>query len=171
MTIYDLTVDQGINLVDICGNDTDPEFYGSIADGNLFFSRRLRAQDWEGATLANKRKALYQSTKLIDNLNFIGEKTDETQKLQFPRGGDTEVPPRIVEATYLIAAKLLSGKFDPDLELGESRLTRSRFGSQVEIEQDAIAHPHIMSGIPTVEAWRLLAPYLVNYTAIQLIRE
>lgn len=171
MTIHELTISHVANLVDGADNDTNPEYYGSIADGNLFFSRRLDGSSWEQATNAKRRVALIQSTKLVDTLNFLGSQTDATQKLQFPRGGDTEVPQRVVEATYLIATKLLSGRYDPDLELSESRLTRSRFGSGIEIEQDAIAHPHTMSGIPSIEAWRLLAPYLVNFTAIQLFRE
>lgn len=151
------------------GGASELYYYGTIDDADLYFSQRLKSEDWENATEANKEKALYQSTRLIDQLNFRGEKTSSTQALEFPRGGDTAIPGRIVQAAYLVAIKLL-GNYEADLELDLMGQTRSRFGTQVEIEKLSIPHGHTMSGVPSVEAWRLLYPYLRDASEIRLVR-
>jgi hypothetical protein len=170
MSIHEITVEHGLTLVDQPDLDNDPEYYGSIASGNLFFSRRLKADDWEISSLSDRRKALYQAADIINKLNFIGEKTTATQKMEFPRGGDTETPDNITNAAYLIAIKLLSGSYNPDLELQSLVVTRDRFGTQVEVEQEATPFAHAIAGVPSIEAWRLLAPYLIDTQQLDLIR-
>lgn len=151
------------------GSSSSLYYYGTVDDCDLFFSQRLRSDKWENATENDKEKALYQATRTIDQLAFRGNKTDPDQPLQFPRGGDTSPPGKIVQATYLVAIKLL-GNFDADKELALMGQSRSKFGPTVEIEKLPIPHGHIMVGIPSIEAWRLLSPYLMEIKEVKLIK-
>ena len=89
--------------------------YIEIVDANIYFGERLNTEEWDNASDANKLKALYMATRIIDRFNYRGEMTDESQEHQFPRGGDTEVPETIKEACCEIALKLLE-EIDPDME-------------------------------------------------------
>lgn len=151
------------------GSSSSLYYYGTVDDGDLYFAQRLRSDKWENATDPDKEKALFQATGLIDKLAYRGNKTVSTQPLQFPRGGDTSPPGVIVQATYLVAIKLL-GNFDADKELAQMSQTRSRFGPSVEIEKLPVPSVHIMAGIPSIEAWRLLYPYLLDVSSVKLIK-
>lgn len=142
-------------------------YYGTTADADAYFSRRLHSDDWENAEEDDKIKSLYQATDIIDRLNFIGDKTDADQELEFPRGGDTTVPEDIKKATYEVAIKLLKGE-DIDRDL---TVTRRKFGPQIETEYDPKATPvNRAAGILSTHAWRLLLPYLRDYNSVSLVR-
>ncbi len=166
------------------------EYYGTIYEADTYFAGRLHEDAWSRAKVIDHEKALWAATLIIDALNYKGYKhsvyeileanidaDDDTvraanisQTLEFPRDEDTEVPEEIRVATYEIAHSLLDGK-DPDLELEALGIishtihdtTNSYSRNQIPIE-------HIINGIPSTQAWRLLRPFLREDDAIVLSR-
>lgn len=63
---------------------TFPQYLtNDVADS--YFYARLNSDVWLNACERDKTAALIQSTRAIDNLNFLGVKFDMNQPLQFPR--------------------------------------------------------------------------------------
>lgn len=147
----------------------DSDYYGLASDGDDYFNTRLNVDAWGCETDDNKIKSLYEATRLIDRLNFRGNKSDVSQNLQFPRGGDEEVPTDILQATYEIALKLLDG-VDPDLESDDLRTTTQGY-STVRVSKDTgWGQEYLQAGIPSSRAWHLLKPYLRDPTVIKINR-
>lgn len=147
----------------------DP-YYGTINGGNIYFSKRLRIEDWEMASDDNKQRALFESTYMIDRLNYKGSKTSPTQKLQFPRDRDTRIPRDVEYATYEIAILLLGG-YDPEAETRNKELYSSRFGgASVMYQPYNNPLPYVLAGIPSATAWRYLFPYMRVATTVSLVR-
>lgn len=129
----------------------------------------LNTVEWDASSDDDKEKALTYATKLIDNLNFLGSKTDETQTLQFPRGGDTEIPDDIKEACVFIADRLLQG-IDIEMEYETAFMTTSKYANvQANFNRSTIPE-HIVVGIPSIRAWLKLKPYLQNNRVVILSR-
>jgi len=145
------------------------EFYGSVAEGDDYFDSRLNSSVWDDSSEKEKRNSLIEASRLIDRLNFQGEKTDVTQLLQFPRSDDAAVPRNIRFATYEVAIKLLDG-IDPDLEKDDLRTSAQGYSS-VRVSKDTGWVPeYIQAGIPSARAWHLLRPYLRDPLTIKLNR-
>ena len=143
--------------------------YMELAAAETYFESRMFTDDWTDASDANKTKALAHATRLIDQLNYKGDKTKSTQTNQFPRDSDTTVPTVITYACAEIALKLLEG-IDPEQE-AEAALLASL--QMTDVKQSTITGEvaiwHI-SGIPSVTAWRHLLPYLRDTSLVRLER-
>jgi hypothetical protein len=162
------------------------EYYGTLQEANDYFAMRLHETAWTGSDVADRPKALWAATQIIDTLNYKGYKAavfavlessaaviaeaEASQPLEFPRGADTEVPEAIRRACYEIAHSLLDGK-DPELELenlgiisqGYSSVRTTYSRSQVPIE-------HLINGVPNAMAWRLIRPFLRDGDALVISR-
>ena len=171
MTATIINITDSLSLEQQTFGDLTTLYYGTILGGDLFFARRLNSDDWENSTDGNKLKALYQATRLIDQLNYRGDKTDDEQLLEFPRGLDTEVPEDIENAAYLIGHKLLQG-YNIDKEFEKHFIEKSKFTNQLEIQRKTYTNTpaYAAAGIPSLEAWRLLLPYLRTYDEVDLVR-
>ncbi len=143
--------------------------YGSTDGGDTYFTTRLDSDDWDEATDSDKLAALTMATESIDNLNYIGDLTDENQVNQFPRGTDSSVPDEIITATYDIAIILLSG-FDIEIETENLWLKERRYAQAKSTYDTSIASPYILAGIASSTAWRKLVPYLRDPSDIRLNR-
>ena len=144
--------------------------YGTIVDGDTYFASRLNADAWDDATDADKTKALTQSTRAIDLLNYLGEKTDEDQVNQFPRDDDSAVPDDIEYACYEESLSLLDGVV-PELEFENlSQVAQGYKNVRSTYDRSQLAQ-HIVAGIASVTAWRYIKPYLRdgNVVAIQRV--
>lgn len=143
--------------------------YLTIVDAQDYFDERLHTEAWDSAEDVDRDKALAMATKLIDRINYLGEKTDSSQELQFPRFSDTEVPQDILNACAEIALKLLEG-FDPEMEF-ENLLMVSQGYANVRSTYDRSRVPeHIVAGIPSIIAWRFLKPYIRDEKTVDLYR-
>ena len=138
-------------------------------DANDYFNGRLNSEAWEDAANTDRNKALITATKMIEQLNFIGIKNSEDQEFQFPRGGDSTTPQEILDAVCELAYELLDGK-DPDLEFENLAMTSQGYGNVRSTYDRSIVQEHILAGIPSVRAWRLLKPYLRDSKAIIISR-
>jgi len=140
--------------------------YANETYGTSYFADRLRADAWDDASSADRTKALKQASNAIDKLNFAGHKHDETltlgvptQPRQFPRGDDTDVPVDVLNACCELALALLDD-VDPNLEVENLAFTRQGIGEAAVNRDTSYGQEHIRAGIPSLEAWNLLLPYL-----------
>lgn len=168
--------------------------YGTVQKANDYFGTRLHSDLWDATSLPDKTKALQQATRLINNLNFAGEKnaaflvrdalniicitTEQqttiweaglTQADEFPRGSDTVVPVAIEEATYELAFSLLDG-VDPEIEFQNQSTISEGFASVRDTKDRSFVQEHIHAGIPSLSAWSRLRRYLRDVGSIQLSR-
>lgn len=140
-----------------------------------YFAGRLNSDSWDQASESDKGKALLGATQRINALNFSGVRTaDEltrcnqplavsnpAQPLEFPRNGSTVIPTDIYVACCEIAFALLDG-VDPELELQNINTTQHGFASLQETYNSNIVNLAFRHGIPSVTAWTLLQPYLLD---------
>lgn len=171
-----------------------PPYYGTTSEANDYFSYRLHEESWTNASTDDRQKALIQATRIIDALNFKGQKaavydimydsdgypldvTDEelrdadwSQDLQFPRDEDAEVPEEIKIACWEVSHALLDG-VDPELELENLGVVSQGIASvRTTYNRNHTQVEHLMNGIPSAAAWRYLRPFLRDSDAIKLSR-
>jgi len=134
--------------------------YASLEEANSRFSAQLDAEAWDTAEELNQRKALTQSTQIIDMLRFSGSKSVTTQPNQFPRGGDTTIPSAVADATCEIAKALLDGA-DPEI-IYENVSMASTSYANIRTSYKNRIEEYKVSGIPSMVAYRLLSPYIAD---------
>jgi hypothetical protein len=145
------------------------EYYGTLAAAEHYFDYRLDSDYWDDATIKDREKALIGATRLIDKLNYENEKYDDDQNLQFPRGDDTSIPVEIEYATYEIAVKLLEG-IDSEIEAQALGVLTETYTGVRTTYQAGFVNEHLRSGIPSIEAWEYLKPFLRDGKRIALAR-
>lgn len=143
--------------------------YLAAADAQSYFNSRLNSSVWDDAVEADQEKALIMATRAIDQLNFIGCKSESTQLLEFPRNNETTVPDAILVAACEIAIVLLDG-FDIELELENLTSTSKKYAAVSDTYDRSIAVEHLKAGIPSQIAWIYLKPYLVDPNYLNLSR-
>lgn len=140
--------------------------YADISTAETYFAGRLETEPWDSASDTDKEKALTQATNAIDRLNYKGEKTDSDQDNQFPRDNDSEVPDYIINACCELALTFLDG-VDQEHEFNNMRVT-SQSIDNVKTTYDRFSQPeNILAGIPSIEAWRYLLPYLRDTKSVR----
>jgi hypothetical protein len=145
-------------------------FYGTMLAALEYFSNRLYSDPWDNATIEDKRRALIAATRIIDTLNYKDEIAVEGQYHEFPRGTDTDVPAAIEQACYEMAMCLLDGR-DPDLELESLGISSQGIESvRTTYSRSRIPIEHLINGVPSSQAWRLIRPFLRDENSIKLIR-
>lgn len=171
MPVISRTVESSLYLTQylIPENRTTLPIYGTLEKANNYFAMMLEGQRWLYTDSLKKMQALVSATKRIDRLNFIGDKADDSQYLQFPRGTDTLVPVDIEQATYELALVLLKG-VDPDTEHDNLSANVQAYGGLRSEFDRSFVPPYIASGIPSQTAWNLLLPYLDPRNEIELRR-
>lgn len=153
----------------VVSNGTTLPIYGTVEKADNYFSMDLNGQRWMYTDRLRRVQALMKATKLIDRLNFIGDRTSDDQPLQFPRGTDTLVPVDIEQACYEVAQALLKG-VDPDTERDNLSATVQAFGGLRSEFDRSFVPPYIAAGIPSAAAWNLLLPYLLDNSGIEFRR-
>jgi len=148
---------------------TPSNVYVGLAESNAFFATKINHVPWDEASDDAKTRALYEATRLIDRLNYSGQKNDAEQVLEFPRNGDTTIPIDIKNACCEIAFALVDGV---DVEIEAQNLTQDQVGFGMARTRhdrswvlEAMAH-----NIPSVVAWSYLKPYLRDRSELKFIR-
>jgi len=165
-------------------------YYGTLAEADSYFASRLHERAWFDADPADRPKALWAATQIIDALNYKGNKhsvytlllanpsasqdeiraAEANQPLEFPRGADTTVPEAVRIAAFEIAHALLDGK-DPELELENLAVNSMGYGAvKTSYERSQLPIEHIVNMVPSSVAWRLLKPFLRDSDALKLLR-
>ncbi len=161
--------------------------YGTLVAANVFFDQRLHSYDWTQASATDRQKAMNQSTELIDQFAYIGQKypvqivydaiaanngdvttdanqvllraAEESQELEFPRGDSSTIPTEIETACYLIAKALLSGR-DPDVDLESLAIKSAGYGGvKTSYQRDGANQEHMAHLIPSPQAFNLIRPF------------
>lgn len=133
--------------------------YMTVNEATLYFNDRLNVRPWECATPDEQRRALAMATEVLDRLNYLGDKADDAQVNQFPRGDDTLVPEDVQKASAEIALALLDG-VDPEMEYENLFLRSQGYGSLRGSFDKTIPPPNVVAGVPSMTAWRYLVAYL-----------
>jgi len=169
-------------------------YYGTLVEANSYFSNRLHEEAWYGSDATERPKALVAATRIIDGLNFKGYKhavysilydadgyeydiTEEeirdaeaSQELEFPRGDDAVVPEIIKIACWEITHALLDG-IDPDIEVENLGVVSQGYASvRTTYARNQAQIEHLMHGVPSATAWRILKPFLRDSDLIILSR-
>jgi hypothetical protein len=99
--------------------ETDYPVYADIEMADTYLAAQWGADMWMDEDETTKARALISATRLIDQQDWLGVKTDPNQPLQWPRKQtgiagvkDDDVPPDIVTPTILFANALVDG-FEP----------------------------------------------------------
>lgn len=142
----------------------------SVAEATTYFATRLSVSEWTAASDDDKLSAITMATDYINQLNFVGTKTDPDQELEFPRNDETEIPSDIKKACAELALELLKG-VDLDQEIRNQYLeTYSAAGIRSTFNRDVQQREDTASGIPCRVAWNFLRKYLRNPASIKLER-
>lgn len=165
--------------------DTVVPYYGNVVDADNYFTRSLKKELWHQNELERKIAALTDATRLIDSLNYNGQKVDSEQPLEFPRKirvrklvncvwttevvTQSVVPPNIEKACYEVALCLLDG-YEPDMEIENLSSTSQGLGGVRDTYDRSSVLEHIRAGIPSSVAWNLLKPFLIDPSKIRICR-
>lgn len=171
MAIYDVSASSTVYITQACpvSNKKTVPFYGSVQNADNYFYLHEKYADWACHSREDKLRFLTSASRRIDRLNFICQKADENQLLQFPRTGDTRVPVVIEQATYELAMKLGTG-IDPDTEAENLSRTISLYGSMRSVYDRSFVPEYTRCGIPSQTAWNLLYPYLRSNLHLEILR-
>jgi hypothetical protein len=151
---------------------TSNSYVTNLADADAYFVEHFTAIEtdvWGGASTEHKKAALIEATSILERLNWAGAKADEDQTLQFPRGDDTTVPTDIQQACMESAYALLDG-VDPDLEYERLGMKSQGLYSVRATYDHKRVQAHVLAGVPSIRAWRLLFPYLRESRSVQTSR-
>lgn len=143
--------------------------YVTLADMRNYLLGVLESQAWDEASSTKRQKALIMATRAIDRLDFQGEKADEDQELQFPRGDDVNVPQDIKDACCALALAFLDG-VDPEQELDSLRLKSQGYATARATYDSEFVPEYIRAGIPSKTAWNYLKPYLRDIEQLTVAR-
>lgn len=165
-------------------------FYGTLAAADEYFENRLYSDVWINSSIHDRRRALIASSRIIDTMNYKGDKAavaallladpeadttaiyaaEASQYHEFPRGTDTEVPTQIEQAVYEISYALLDGR-DPDIELESLGISSQGIDSvRTTYSRGQVPIEHLVNGVPSHMAWRLIRPFLRDEEQIKLVR-
>ena len=143
--------------------------YADLTFAATYFEGRYPSDAWDNVANEVRTKVLIHGTRLIDQLNFAGDKYDEDQENEFPRGDNPDVPDAIKKANCELAYALLEG-LDPELESESAFQTASVFDVIRINRQQSLIPTRILHGIISQAAWNYLRPYLRDPSSITLSR-
>ena len=142
--------------------------YQTATQVDTYFSTRVGSFAWDDAVDADKNKAVAHATWIIDQLEYKGEKSVSTQVNKFPRNGNS-TPQAILNAHSEICNALIDG-VDIEKEFIGMGGMSSTYANVKFVKQQDSFQEHIRLGIPSISAYRLLAPYMLGHKNIKLNR-
>lgn len=142
--------------------------YIDVTAADAYAADLLLSDGWTGSDVTLKQKSLNWATEIINQLPFIGYK-DPAQENAFPRYEIPTIPDAIKKACFYLAYHLISGA-EPEKEFELLRI-KSHTMEFTKTEYDVTASAtHILAGVPSLTAWRYLAPYLRDGRTIEVRR-
>ena len=141
---------------------------------SAYMAERLNSDAWTD-TAADQDKALAQATRAIDELPLVGTKQETTQVREFPRSVDsptTTIPVEVQNACCELALSLMQGNTTEELtaSVGVSGESVGDASISYEGERGAAAILDDQYGLPSREAFSMLAPWIKDQTQIDLTR-
>ena len=143
--------------------------YVTVIEADTYFVEKYPSDEWDIANATTKQATLSTATRLINQLNFFGTKSTQTQVNEFPRNGQTDLPNAVKYACFEIAYALLDGQ-DVEYNSENVNVLTSKFGSVTTTKQKDSVPLHMLHNIPSSQAWNYLRPYLVNTETLKIGR-
>lgn len=123
---------------------TTADSYITVVDANTYFNTRLFTSSvWEAATVDEKERALKQATRILDRMNWVGEKTTDAYALRWPRDvvydqdaillSSTTIPSWLEDATCESAIDLMGSDTTSQSGQDTALIKKVKAGS-VEVE-------------------------------------
>jgi len=140
--------------------------YNTIEEIKTILDETIYAGDWD--LFVAKEAASTMATKAINQLKFSGTKTESTQENEFPRDDDALVPDAVRRAHALEASAISRGA-DPEMDY-QAREVKSTAFSGMRTTFSRGKEDHVIAGITSITAWRLLLPYLNHDSSLTLSR-
>ena len=135
--------------------------HATLAEANVYFSTRLHTEAWDALTDAViKQKALDHGTSIIDNLPFDTTVYDIS---------DTTTLQRVKDANCEIAIALLDG-IDPDLAIANLTVTNNSIAGVRTSHDIRFPAEHILYGVPSIAAWRILRCYIKDGRSVTITK-
>lgn len=83
--------------------------YISVAQADAYHAIRMSHATWAALSESDKAARLVSASDYLDGYyRFRGKKTSPTQLRQFPRNGETTIPPEVMQAVLELAVALPS---------------------------------------------------------------
>lgn len=143
--------------------------YVYVPEADDYFNTVLGTAQWDLSSEEDKEKALKMATRAIDRLSFKGSKTDETQVLEFPRDGETQVPAAIKIACCEEAFCLISGD-NPNDNFNSLRVS-SEGVVTVNVTYDRDNQPiWVQCGLTSPKAYTQISQYIDFPKSLKLTR-
>lgn len=143
--------------------------YVDVAEAQVFFNGRLNTYAWDAASDPDRLKSLKEASSRIDRLRFQGTRLSESQEREFPRDFQTQVPEDVLQACCLISLALLDG-VEIEIENKNLSVITQSFQSSRTTYEPSVRRDHFRHGIPSVEAWECLKPYLADVQELEISR-
>lgn len=138
--------------------------YVTLAEANTYMEGRLNASSWEtDATDDNKNRALVEAANELTMLNWLGERTDSTQALSWPRQwaydpdspiqdyyDSTVVPQRVKDAQMELAFQAIKAGTTDIFTMDSTKGVKRKKIDVIETEYDSVRRPSGLSAYPTV---------------------
>jgi hypothetical protein len=148
--------------------------FTTLAEANTYMESRLNASSWEtDATDDEKNRALVEATRELSVMHWLGERTDGTQALSWPRQwahdpdspiqdyyATTVIPQRVKDATMELALQFVkNGTTDVAALDPQSGIKRKKI-DVIETEYDTARRPVGLNAYPSVT--RHIKPLLTS---------
>jgi hypothetical protein len=142
--------------------------YVTISDASAYINAtHLNRDIWNDADANDQQISITMATRAIDRLAYKGEKVSFSQENEFPRGEQTTVPYDISSACCELAFAFIDGK-EPEFEFDNLVVSSKHFdNASVNFLPNADKR-HIAAGIYSLEAWKLIKPYMRNYDEFRI---
>jgi hypothetical protein len=154
-----------LTLVATPGAD-DANAYATVAEADDELSYRVGGEAWDTETADQKIQDLVTAASIIDGLLLNGEPSTDSQSMQFPRDGDTDIPLEVWKANILlaldVAKKRQAGATDV-VNPTVSTTKRARSGDdEVEFFEPVadLRDPYSLAALP-LEVQRLLTLWVI----------
>lgn len=134
--------------------------YLEVNDADAYIQNyKVERSEWENASEGNKEIWLNKATRALDSLVWKSVRTDSLQPNAFPRGSETDIPQDILDATAELAFAYSCG-VNPDLEFDNLSISSRKLGPVSTTSDTTIPKVFVILGIVSLDAYRLIAPYL-----------
>ncbi len=146
--------------------------YATESEADVHFGERTDTSAWDSAASPDKVKALKEATRIIDDLNYVGEKNDPVNQVrEFPRNDDTVVPEEVQRATAEVAIALLQGDNLNAINNTVGKTAESVGDASVSYDKGARQRLLAVNfGLPSAEAARLLREWIIDPREVDLER-
>lgn len=110
-------------------------------------------------TYTDLQRYLIQASDMMDALRYTGTLVEGQARI-FPRVEDDDIIPSAIKAACIENALALIDGVDVALEFENLNMTNQAYANVRTAHDRTVKPDHIVAGIPSLTAWRLMLPYL-----------